>query len=517
MLRPETDLPSALTEQFGFSPEPTGNWLQTDNFKNASIGGIEEGEWLPAQARISPDGTRFEIGAKKVDLLGLIELRRIAPNSPHNIYGTLADSSGVVYQKVLDFWANQPEPTKVSVTEEEESVFMGMEVKPTARGLEAQIGNIDLSFDAAVHAALAGKTYTQMLEDRWWGSVMNQILESDPNREGSYSSVFEYERIEQEVAEGATCEPRPVVTAEKLKDYPLETSRTSLHNLPGRMVAPDGSIRELDDVMIMANNGEPTVWINDSDTNYDNERKTWTHNRTNVQLVIPEDVEIKTVADLAKLKKAQVEVTTDKYTEEKAYSELDVEITVEDNIVRMVAQDPENPFNLEIRTLACTDCEMPYWKFPWPDAEKSEEDWNPYSEFSMHSTRAGGVHGYQCFVENPEGKQDIYCLDCVTKLENRYLDEHPNAKRTTAMDITRANLDEMGYPEVQIWDTQVWRAGFEYPEAKGKGWELYTKVEYDREGRRIMRHTGVSFLGDDEEFKPNLLPDEYIRFRYRAD
>lgn len=84
------------------------------------------------------------------------------------------------------------------------------------------------------------------------------------------------------------------------------------------------------------------------------------------------------------------------------------------------------------------------------------------------------------------------------------------------MEITRVKLDELGYPEVLIWDTQVWRAGFEYPEEKGKGWELYTKLEYERDGRKIVRYTGTSLLKDNGDFEPNLLPDEYINFRYKV-
>ena len=514
MIRPETDLPNALKEQFKFTPDSTGQWLQSDEFEHP-VGGIEEGEWIPTRARVLSDGTRFEIGARAVDLMGLLELSRITR------LGVIS-SAEEGYDRLRNFWITPPatrreakEHPVVKVEEEDDVLFIGIDVEPTARGLEARINEISLAYDTALHAAIEGKTYTQMRRDKWYGSTIKQILNVFEDQNGS-SGIFSYTR-EESIQEGAVCVPRPVVTVDTLKDFPLETSRTSLHNLPGKMVAPDGSIRELDDVMIMANNGQPTVFINDSDTNYDHDREIWTHNPTKVQLVIPDGVEIKTVADLAKLQRAQVEITTDKYTEEKAYSELDVEITVEDNLIRIVAQDPDNPFNMEIRTLACTDCQMPYWKFPWPDPETGEKDWNPYAEFRMHSTRSGGVHGYQCFVEREDGKQDIYCLDCVTKLENNYLEEHPDARRSRAMEITRARLDEMGYPDVQIWDTQVWRAGFEYPEEKGNGWELYTKIEYERDGRKIIRHTGIPLLTDGGEFKPNLLPDEYIRFRYKVD
>ena len=523
MLKPETALPSALTEQFGFLSDPSGNWLQND-FKRASIGGIEEGEWLPVQARVSLDGTRFEIGARKVDLIGLFELRRIAnahsQNPSLNPYENLAGPSNEVYQKMLDFWTSQPEPAKVRVTEEEDSVFMGMEVKPTARGLEAQISNIDFAFDAPVHAALQGMTYTQMVEDkRWWDLVMKQILESDPNQEGSTSGVFEYDRIEREVAEGATCETLPVVTAETLKDFPLETSRTHLNKLPGTLTTLDGTEKKLDDVYIIAHNGgNPIVDINSSESDHDWYTHIWHHDRTRLQLVIPEGVEVKTVADLAKLTRAQVQQNVD---DEKIYFEMDVDIAVEDKTIKLVAKDPNNPFSLEIGTRACADCETPYWRYPKTvrdgvldrDFSKNPSEWSDHAFLYGYGSGGGEGPTFTPAVGPNEGKE--VCGDCIVPEIEAFVAENPLASRTKAIETARKNLDEIGHPEVQIWDDQVWRLSFGTD--KHEGWEIFTYVDYERDGRKIRRHTGIPTLTDKGVFEPNLLPDEYIRFRHQVD
>lgn len=48
-------------------------------------------------------------------------------------------------------------------------------------------------------------------------------------------------------------------------------------------------------------------------------------------------------------------------------------------------------------------------------------------------------------------------------------------------------------------------------------WEFCTKIEYERDGRKIIRHCGRPTLSDDGEFKPNMHPKEYVDFRYKVD
>ena len=64
-----------LQSKLGFEFDPSREWLQNDEL--TQVGGIEHGEWLPARARVSKDGTRFEVGARIQDLEGLLALNRI--------------------------------------------------------------------------------------------------------------------------------------------------------------------------------------------------------------------------------------------------------------------------------------------------------------------------------------------------------------------------------------------------------------------------------------------------------
>ena len=127
----------------------------------------------------------------------------------------------------------------------------------------------------------------------------------------------------------------------------------------------------------------------------------------------------------------------------------------------------------------------------------------------MHSTGSGGSRGnYECHIDTPEG-QKLYCFDCVKKVEAAYLEEHPTARRATAIEIAKGKLTEAGYPDVQIWDTQIWRM-------RPGQWELFTYIDYERDGKSIRRHTGIPTLTDDGEFEPNMKPREYVDFIYQA-
>ena len=486
-------LPAELQRQLNFEFDPSREWLQNDEL--TQVGGIEHGEWLPARARVSKNGTRFEVGTRVQDLEGLLKLNRIVRQTVQTV------------DTVINFWQNNP---KFGTRVEDEWIYIGADIEPTIEGMETEYDAVNFAYDVALESAISGRSYEKLAQDeRWYGDLLKHIQEPGHGRTGLFGRSAEEEarrQSEPEPEEGATCEIRPPITANNLREFPLDTYKTSLSGIPGTMVTWDGRTKELDGAWIIAHNGQPEVDIIDSKSDYDRSKKEWSHDRTNVTLPIPEGVEIKTVDDLAKLHKAQIKLSTDD-TEESV--ELDVDVTVEDNSFKMVAQDPNNPFSFEMRTSACTDCELPYWKFRRPTPEEAEEDWNPYKEFGMHSTGSGGSRGnYECHIDTPEG-QKLYCFDCVKKVETAYLEEHPTARRATAIEIAKGKLTEAGYPDVQIWDTQVWRM-------RPGQWELFTYIDYERDGKSIRRHTGIPTLTDDGEFEPNMKPREYVDFIYQA-
>lgn len=490
---PISQLPAELQRQLNFEYTPSREWLFSDEM--TQVGGIEHGEWLPARARVSKDGTRFEIGARVQDLEGLLELNRITRPTVQTV------------DTVINFWQNNP---KFAARVEDEWVYIGAKIEPTIEGLETDYNSVNFAYDTALESAISGRSYDELAQDeRRYGDLIKHIQEPGHGRTGLFGRTAEDEakkQTEPEPEEGATCEIRLPITADNLREFPLDTYKTSLSGIPGTMTTWDGRTREVHGAWIIAHNGRPEVDILDLKSDYDRDKKEWSHERTGVTLPIPEGVEIKTVDDLAKLHKAQIKLSNDESEES---MKLDVNVVVEDNSFRVVAQDPENPFSLEMRNSQCTDCELPYWKFRRPTSAEAEEDWNPYKEFGMHSTGSGGSRGnYECCLDTPEG-QKLYCFDCVKKVEGVYLEEHPTARRSTAIEIAQGKLAEVGYPDVQIWDTQVWRM-------RPGQWELFTYIDYERDGKSIRRHTGIPTLTDEGEFKPNMQPREYIDFRYKA-
>ena len=65
---------------------------------------------------------------------------------------------------------------------------------------------------------------------------------------------------------------------------------------------------------------------------------------------------------------------------------------------------------------------------------------------------------------------------------------------------------------VEIWDDQVWRTQLISGQ---KGWQFFTRIQYERDGRNIIRHGGIPVLTDEGEFRPNMFPREYVTFRYQ--
>lgn len=473
-------LPVELKVHLGFKEDTQRKeWLIHDEI--AGIGGADLYESLPARARVSSDGTRYEIGVREEDVDGLLALARIINPQAQGL------------DQVKSFWKNHP---KFSIKEEAGWMYIGANIEPTPIDFETEFGPVQQAYDLAITAAIKNMTYGKMKAHDWHGDWMNYA--ENPNQRTLLFSTLEH--ITRSKQANHEINPKNIITANNLREFPLSIHKVTIHFAPGKLVW-DGKQKNLDNIYVYADNGKPEVNISNTDSRYNNATKQWEHDDIKVKLPIPKELDIKTVDDLKKLKSMQI--LNDEW---EVVGEMDIEVKVEDNAFRIISSDGK--FNLEVRTPACEDCKIPTWKFPWP--QNSCEDFDEKREkFSMHSVNTSlGI--YRCLVNN-NGVEKTFCFDCVGKLEDRYVREHPFVLRQRAIEVVRRRLDEMGNADVEIWEDQVWRK-----DSYGiKGWEFFTKIEYERDGRTIIRHTGIPTLSDEGVFTPNMLPRKYVEFRYR--
>lgn len=492
-------LPVELKVQFGFTPDSSQKWIQSDNFDHVSIGGPEHGEWIPTRARALADGTRFEIGARRVDIEGLLELAKLIK----------PDVKGMDH--VVGFWEGRP---KVKLTEEDDFVFMGVDIPPTVEGFEQEFGAVTSAFDVALTAAIEGKSYVQMMQDKWHKHWVEDV---EKDRQGGRTCIFREMFDDMEPAEGSTCRIRPQVTVDTLREFPIDTYETSVNFAPATVIR-DGKSKEFKDIWLIAHNGrnqdvfngDETVAIHINESTNNDETEKWEHDGLSLHLQIPDRIEVKTVEDMAKLTKAEVFTRDDLGDEEARRRTIDVKVSVEDDSIKVVSKD--GSLSVEVRKPTCDECQIPVWKFRWPTEEEFAQDWDPYNrEFRMHGANTSlGI--YRCDMRTDEGTK-TRCIDCAHTVEERYLQGHPFASKSRSIEIARRRLDETGYDDVEIWKDQVWRT----ESLRGiPGWEFFTKIEYQRDGRDITRYTGTPVLKDDGTFDLNMRPREYIDFRYKV-
>ncbi len=454
-------LPVELKVTLGFTEDPQQKeWLIHDGI--ASVGGVDEiYESLPAIARVSRDGTRYEVGARREDVEGLLALARIIKLQAQDI------------NWVKDFWRDHP---KFSFKEEGGWIYVGTNMEPTPIGFETEYRPVMLAYDLAIEAAIGNLTYDEMKADKENGTWIDYV-ENPTQRTLLFSCLSD--EISRGKESNHEIDPERIITSDNLREFPLATYKTAIHFAPGKLVQ-EGKQKILKDIYVCAHNGKPEVEIRGEDG-------------LNMRLSIPEEVNIRTVDDLRKLKQAQL--INDKG---EPSSEMDVDIKVEDNAFHVVSSDGK--FDLEVRTPACEDCKIPTWKFPWPQEDSAEMDF-PLKKFRMHEVSTSlGI--YRCNVG-----EKTYCFDCVSKLEEKYMHEHPFVMRSRAIDVARARLNNIGYTDVEIMEDQVWRT-------LAPGWEFQTKIVYERDGRRITRYTGAPTLSDEGEFNSNMFSREYVDFRY---
>ncbi len=495
-------LPTELQRQLKFDVAPSREWLVNDEF--LTVGDPTHYEFLPARARVSADGTRYEVGVRQVDLEGVLELAKIVRPTVKTV------------DTVVNFWQNHP---KFSSKVEEDTVYIGAGIEPTKEGFETEASSISFAYDVAVEAAISGRTYGELKQDeRWYGSLLQQIENPGHGRTG----FFRNEPIQSqdgEYIESSSCEIIPPVTVDTLRDYPLEQRTHSLHNAPGVVKVEGWEDREFTNgswIVLQPGNprtldGSRVVQISIPESrrkSFDDER---TQDGLTVYLQIPEGKEVQTIGDINKLKTAEVFAKADNpdgYVSRRA----EVEVTMEDDSFKIVSAD--GGFAVELRKPCCPECQKPTWK--WPSGENigrdfnsEPKDWDENAFLYGESAGGGEPPKFHPSFDKEEGEDVAICGDCINPVVDRYKEEHPFASRTKAIELTRQRLDEAGYQGVEIMEGQVWNMG-------GK-WDVFTKVEYEREGRKIMRYTGEPRVSHDGEVELNMLPHEYVAFRYKVE
>jgi len=74
------------------------------------------------------------------------------------------------------------------------------------------------------------------------------------------------------------------------------------------------------------------------------------------------------------------------------------------------------------------------------------------------------------------------------------------------MELVMQRLNEMEYFNVQIVEEQIHNR-------TGNKWEILTKVEYDRDVRKVTRYTGDLTVTHDGEFESDMQPLGDVEFR----
>lgn len=500
------NLTSELQRQLGFNFDPSHECLAKDDF--TKVGGIKEGEWLPARARIPSDGSRFEIGARVQDLEGLLELNRLGSRRVQSV------------DTIINFWQNHP---KFSASVEGEWVFIGANIEPTTRGLEKEYSSVTSAYGVALESAISGRTYAQLARDRrWYGRVINQI---EQTYQSGHSVLFKDPPKEdgQEPTEGASCPIVPEVTVTTLREFPISSIWYGLSDSPGKVRIGDQEREFVKRSWIVVQPGNPrvlngsrTVEISIPETRTRFHRGNRPSDRLTVYLQIPDGMEVQTIEDLKHITNAEFWAQTGKRGGSSS-TRSEVSINVKDDSFKIITSD--QVIDIELKKPCCPNCETPTWRFPnrtdlieSRTLRKSPKDWGDYAHLY------GWDRGQEKLVFTPSvgrysGQNVEICGDCIIPIVQGYIDEHPLALRTRAIGVARANLDQLGCSDVKIWEDQVWRATHH----RGiQGWEIFTKLEYERDGMQIIRHTGIPILTDEGEFTPNMKPRKYIDFRYKA-
>lgn len=494
-----------LQSELGFEFDQNKELLVKDNL--FTIGHVELYEELPTRTRVSVDGVKLEIGAKKADIEGLLALARIVEPTAQRV------------DHVTNFWQGS---SNVKTSEDEDWIFLNSKINPTPRGLEEGWALLRDAYHLAIKAGIKNKSRDQISKEGGFFDAWTLKDIEDPQRQrGVYIPLFpEKQEIDDEDEDGdseaeESCEIRPRVTVDTLREYPLriEGNVNGLYYVPSTLRYQEKTMEIVDSMLTAYNgtdpkilNGSDTVTIIFSDHNYG------ILSDMRLFLQIPKDIRVDTIEDIGKLNEAELSISRWEGIEDNK-QRMQVNVEVEKDSVRI--SSPENGFELELRKPVCAECQIPFWQFP-----HREDVVRKFDSDSKNLDDTPFLYGYntslgimRCLPNFEEGEKHTYCADCITGVAERFKQDHPLASRKKAMEIARQKLDELGYQGLEIWDDHVSRRRTQQSEATDR-WEIFTKIEYERDGRKITRYTGEPILKDDGEFQPNMLSLEYVNFRH---
>lgn len=485
-------LPVELKVKLGFIEDPTNGWLYHDHFTN--VGGAENYEFLPVRLRVSRYGTRYEVGAWKQDIEGLLELARILNPQVQDL------------DAIRSFWRGHK---KFSVVEDADLLYIGVNLEPTPLAFEVEFGPTQTAYDLAITAAIKNMTYKELAAHKSHSGWLEYAI--DPQQRSVLFNDLFADLAESAAKAAAKHEPEPVVTVDTLREFPLRMNKLGVMFVPGKLTEGEVS-KELDDVFISLDYdsecGRPYIFIVDTEALFNSETKKWEHNHIRMKLYIPEGINISTVGDIAKLNHAVVErVKTEGGEEKEITKEYGVAVEVQDDLIRIKSKD--GTFELEMRKPICEECGIPNWKFPYPGGEPEDNHSAQASigNFYSLSTSLGVARFLVRTDERENEREKCVCANCIRPIVEKYLGEHPFVSKEKAIAVARRRLDEAGYEGVEILADQVWRSE--------RLWAFFTALNYERDGRAIMRFTGKPTLSDNGAFKLNMYPHEYVNFRYQ--
>lgn len=502
------ELTQRLQTELEFTPDVTGEWLINDDF--AESNGLNGNEFLPTRVRISNDGTRLEFGVYKEDLEKNLELARIAGQNAQDL------------DYVRNFW---PEEHRITMVEDDEMIFFGAALEPTVDDFESQYQGIHDGLEVPMEAAARGITYEETKNED--NLLRISVRDAETVRSGGRSVIFPEKEEVEEVADDeeqaeSGCRDWWDRSAENLRTYKIETWEKFVGDAAtelriGDKVYIGTGIGHLD-----AHNGRDLVTIHDS--GYAMDETTGQHEevgrRWSLALAIPEGVEVKTVDDISKLTQATLTLREDGWghrSEESEDHEVSVRVTVEDHQVSIESEDGE--YGVKFFEPACMRCETPIWKFEWPEGSDDEDRAPNRASSGMGfggdiimdggSSSGSGVYSYSVGKYEYGKRKTTYCNGCFCDIREEFATEFPMARRENALAAVRDKLDEIGYSDVKLEPTQVWPSMF----GRGDDIEIFAFVEYERNGRKIMRRAGTPTVTYDGEITPNMPSREYVEFR----
>jgi hypothetical protein len=495
------ELTHRLQAEFEFRMDDTGEWLMHDEF--AQSNGIDGHEWLPCRTRVSTDGRKLEFGARKEDIERTLMLAKIAGDNAQDI------------DHIRNFWPND---SRITLAEDDEWLFIGTAIEPTPRGFETDMQGASFGLDVALTAAVKGMTYEEMKSHDWFDAFVATAEAKKPS--GGYTSLFaeapsEDDTPDEDYEDDDSTEEDDQDTendrwdrqAPNLSAHRIDSYNKSVSYAPTVLRIGD-KIVEGNNGWLIAHNGTDDVTIYDSwyEPTEDKKGSTWNH--YTVKLPIPEGVDVTTVSDMTKLTHVEFAIRYDG-TREPTVTTHKVQVVVDEHAVRMSSAD--GTFAFEVKEPCCAECQTPIWKFREPTKEEWAKEDDPLTNeiiLPRGMSRGGGV--YHFTLGEDRSNRNMYCYDDCMRLEEEFAQEFPFARRENALAAVRKRLDEEGYSDVQLMAEQTWPV---WP-GTGTGLELFAYVEYERNGRKIMRRAGTPRITYDGQIDTSSLPSrEYIEFR----